>query len=76
MMMDRSLLSQGRGPIYLIVTWIEASIALALYALRARYASIARKDIANSFFNVRWDFIWVTLAVVRGLQDCWCYFNV
>jgi len=63
-MMARSLLSQGRGSIYLIVTWIEASIALALYALRARYASIVRKDIANSLFSVRWDFIWVTLAVV------------
>lgn len=66
--MAGSLLSQGRGPVYIIVTWIETSIALALYVVRARHASVVRKVGVNSRFTIRWDFIWATLAIVRGSE--------
>ena len=54
----------GRGPILVAVTWTWAGVATVLYVLRATKASVAPK-VHHSFFGVRWDFIWVTVAYVQ-----------
>lgn len=53
----------GRGPILVTVIWTWAGIATVLYVIRAIKASIAPKAV-HSFFGLRWDFLWVTVAYV------------
>jgi hypothetical protein len=54
-----------RGPVLLAVTWTWTGIATLLYILRAVNASVAPKDNRSiSFFGIRWDFIWATIAYV------------
>lgn len=55
----------GRGPVLLGVTWAETALALILFGLRAKTASLCPpEDVSFGFCGLRWDFIWVTFAYV------------
>ncbi|KAB8231305.1 uncharacterized protein BDW43DRAFT_313119 [Aspergillus alliaceus] len=58
----------GKGSLVLGVTWAEAGLALILFALRAKTASFSPPGQPYfGVFGVRWDFIWVTIALVLAL---------
>ncbi|EAW19361.1 uncharacterized protein NFIA_093240 [Aspergillus fischeri NRRL 181] len=53
----------GRGPVLLGVTWAETALALILFGLRAKTASLCPpEDVSFGFCGLRWDFIWVMFA--------------
>ncbi|GFG19125.1 hypothetical protein IFM61606_07874 [Aspergillus udagawae] len=53
----------GRGPVLLGVTWAETALALILFGLRAKTASLCPpQDVSFGFCGLRWDFIWVMFA--------------
>ncbi|KAF7177781.1 hypothetical protein CNMCM7691_006215 [Aspergillus felis] len=53
----------GRGPVLLGVTWAETALALILFGLRAKTASLCPpEDVSFGFCGFRWDFIWVMFA--------------
>ncbi|GIJ97932.1 hypothetical protein Aspvir_000038 [Aspergillus viridinutans] len=55
----------GRGPVLLGVTWAETALALILFGLRAKTASLCPpEDVSFGFCGLRWDFIWVMFAYV------------
>ncbi|KAE8367569.1 hypothetical protein BDV27DRAFT_142711 [Aspergillus caelatus] len=55
----------GKGSLVLGVTWAEAGLALILLALRAKTASLCPPgQPAFGIFGLRWDFIWVVIALV------------
>jgi hypothetical protein len=57
----------GKGPLILGVTWAEMSLAFILFILRAKTASVyPQGQLSSGIFGLRWDFVWVILAFVRG----------
>ncbi|KAI5370483.1 hypothetical protein Slin14017_G013620 [Septoria linicola] len=60
-----ALLYGEEGPRLLAVTWTWTALAIILYSLRA--ASAAVQPSTDRLFGLRWDFIWVTLALVATL---------
>lgn len=57
----------GKGPLLLGITWTEMGLALILLVLRARTASVCPSGkLSSGIFGLRWDFIWVVVAFVRG----------
>ncbi|KAF7718264.1 Uncharacterized protein PECH_002079 [Penicillium ucsense] len=58
----------GKGPLVLGVTWAETSLALVLFFLRARTASVCPQgQLSSGFFSLRWDFVWAILAFAGAL---------
>ncbi|KAE8159855.1 hypothetical protein BDV40DRAFT_302867 [Aspergillus tamarii] len=58
----------GKGSLVLGVTWAEAGLALILLALRAKTASLCPPgQPAFGIFGLRWDFIWVVIALAFAL---------
>lgn len=47
------------------LTWTWAWIAIVLFILRTVFAAKAPRETL-SLFGIRWDYVWVTFAFVRG----------
>ncbi|PPJ56295.1 hypothetical protein CBER1_00669 [Cercospora berteroae] len=62
---NAAFLYGDRGDTLLAITWTWFSIAAVLYVLRA--ASAARQKADGNFCGIRWDFVWVTVAVAMAL---------
>src|SRR3981189_2924437 len=57
----------GKGPLLLGITWSEAALAVILVGLRAKTASFCPPGhAASGLFGLRWDFIWVMVALVKS----------
>lgn len=55
----------AQGPLVLGITWTEAALALILVLLRAKAAAFSTENkLSVGVFGLRWDFIWVILAMV------------
>ncbi|KAM3418837.1 hypothetical protein BST61_g4801 [Cercospora zeina] len=62
---NAAFLYGDRGDVLLAITWTWCSIAAVLYILRA--ASAARQKSDSTFCGIRWDFVFVTVAVALAL---------
>ncbi|KAF2214650.1 hypothetical protein CERZMDRAFT_95042 [Cercospora zeae-maydis SCOH1-5] len=63
---NAAFLYGDRGITFLAITWAWTSIAAVLYVLRA--ASVARQKSDSAFCGIRWDFVWVTVALVLAFN--------
>ncbi len=55
----------AQGPVMLGITWTEATLALILILLRAKAAAFSPdNNLSAGIFGLRWDFIWVIMAMV------------
>lgn len=59
----------GKGPTILIETWTLYAVALSLWVLRAMAASRNAQSKARSFFGFRFDFVFITLAMVSEVRS-------
>lgn len=59
----------AKGPVMLGITWTEAILAVILVMLRAKAAAFSADDkLSAGLLGLRWDFIWVIIAMVA--LDC------
>jgi len=59
----------GKGPEILKITWSECAVALILYVFRAASASRTKGTAIYNLYGIRWDFLIVSLAIVRILSQ-------
>ncbi|CAK4031383.1 hypothetical protein DOTSEDRAFT_158433 [Lecanosticta acicola] len=64
--MARLVLYGTEGDTLMGLTWTWTWIAIMLFVLRTAFASKAPRDTL-SFYGIRWDYIWVTIAFVTAL---------
>ncbi|EAW14625.1 putative O-methyltransferase [Aspergillus clavatus NRRL 1] len=58
----------GRGPLLLGVTWAETALALILFGLRAKTASLCPPGTRSyGICGLRWDFVWVMFSLAVAL---------
>ena len=54
-----------KGPLVLIVTWLEAVLACVLVTLRVTTASLSKGNKSIETSRLRWDSFWVVVATVN-----------